>query len=237
MLARAATREHGDADAAAHGVVVVVVRSSCRVGRRRHVGRRDVRRRRRASRRRSGPPGVLPGGSCEMTTPSNVSTSVSCCVTATLKPGGLQRRPRVGDASGRHVRHGVVCGPFETESVTDEPLRRRRVARRALGDDDPRPAGRSRRRRDRRRSPADWSCGAPRVVEPTTVGTAIGFGPVEKLIRTDAPSTSTVPARGSCAVTMPDGARRAPRPLRVEAALRQRPRPRRRATCRRRRAR
>ena len=41
-----------------------------------------------------------------------------------------------------------------------------------------------------------WSSGLP-----TTLGTATGAGPFETLIRTELPTTSFVPAFGSCAVT------------------------------------
>ena len=47
-------------------------------------------------------------------------------------------------------------------------------------------------------SDAAWSYGSP-----TTFGTATGFGPFETLIRTWVPSTTTVPAPGDCAVTVP----------------------------------
>ena len=65
---------------------------------------------------------LLPTGSWEITTPSNVSTSVSCFVTFTLNPAAF--RVAVASACVWPVTSGsgVVCGPFETDRLTVEPL-------------------------------------------------------------------------------------------------------------------
>src|SRR6476659_444090 len=65
---------------------------------------------------------VLPGGSCEITTPSNVSTSVSCRVTATLKPAALSVAFASASVWPVTSGSGDVCGPFETERLTVEPF-------------------------------------------------------------------------------------------------------------------
>ena len=116
----------------------------------------------------------------------------------------VERRP-VRSSSRCPVTSGTadVVGPFETESVTVEPRE---------PSDPPdgscrvtSPAARSESTSIRetskpaeRSSAAAWSYGAP-----TTLGTVTGLGPLDTLIRTCVPSTTTVPALGDWAVTEP----------------------------------
>ena len=104
---------------------------------------------------------VLPGGSWEMTTPSKVSTSVSCFVTATLKPAAFSVAFASASRLAGHVGSGEVCGPFETERLTVEPFVGERRAARHLARRRPRPAGCSRRRCARPRSRRPGAAGAP----------------------------------------------------------------------------
>ena len=72
-----------------------------------------------------------------MTTLSNVSTSVSCCVTLTLKPAAVSVAFASACVCPVTSGSGVVCGPFETERLTVEPLVAVDVAARHLAHDDP----------------------------------------------------------------------------------------------------
>ncbi len=69
----------------------------------------------------SGSASLSAGGSCEITTPSSVSSSVSCRVTPTRKPAA--RSVARASATVWKETSGTVTvdGPCETESVTDEP--------------------------------------------------------------------------------------------------------------------
>ena len=114
-----------------------------------------------------------------MTTPSKVSTSVSCGVTVTLNPAAVS--VAFASASVRPVTSGsgVVCGPFETESVTVEPFVAVDDPARNLADDDPGglvalDVG------SRDREPGGLELlERGRVVEADDGGTATCFGPVE----------------------------------------------------------
>src|SRR5207247_4600649 len=147
-----------------------------------------------------------PCGSCEITTLSKVGSAVSCRITFTLKPEPSSVARAVSTSWLVTSGTPLVFGPFETCRVTVVPL---------VAKDPP---------------PGDWPttvsfgwsestcCGGPMAKPapcstetadgygcPTTLGTAIGFGPFETLMRTDEPSTRTVPALGSCAVTVCPG--------------------------------
>ena len=110
-----------------------------------------------------------------------------------------RRRRSAGDVGARSP-----SSAFETESVTDEPFD---AVELPGGSCDDSPAGRLDSTVTRPTvNLADWSCWPrPRTSGRRRSGRRPGLGPLETLIRTDEPSTSTVPDRGFCAVTIPDG--------------------------------
>jgi hypothetical protein len=65
---------------------------------------------------------AVAAGSCEITTPSKVSTSVSCFVTCTLNPAAFSGRGRILLRLAVTSGSGDVCGPFETDRLTVEPF-------------------------------------------------------------------------------------------------------------------
>src|SRR4029078_5442652 len=65
---------------------------------------------------------LLPTGSWEITMPSNVSTAVSCFVASTLNRAGVSRARAACCVCPVTSGSGVVCGPFETDRLTVEPL-------------------------------------------------------------------------------------------------------------------
>ena len=144
-----------------------------------------------------------PVGSWEMTMPSSVGSSVSWSTTLTLKPEASSVDRAV--ASSDDVTSGidVVVGPFETVSVTVEPLAASELPFGSWPTTTSFGWSSSTSRRATAK-PAPWSCDAAwSYRSPTTDGTATGFGPFETLMRTVEPSITTVPPLGACAVTIP----------------------------------
>ena len=156
---------------------------------------------------------VPPIGSCEITMPSRVGSSVSSSDDARPEPGRLERclcdrHVLVRDVGNRRRRRAPArpraspWSPSSCSTLRSDPGRRRSPSRA------PR-----RRRRERRTKPARWSSEAAcSYGRPMTLGTVTGFGPRETLIRTGVPSTTTVPGAGDWPVTVPGPCPSRPRP-------------------------
>ena len=147
---------------------------------------------------------ALPAGSWLITSPSSASSSVSCSVTLDLKPAARNVARASATLCSETSGTVVVFGPWETESVTEEP--REAVELPGGSWSTTSPAGRLLSTAARPTvKPAACSCAAAvSYVCPITAGTATGFGPLDTLTRTEAPSTTILPGGGSCAVTMSD---------------------------------
>ena len=65
---------------------------------------------------------LLPAGSWDITSPSRDSSSVSCRTTATLKPAARSVARASGPVCSETSGTVTVVGPFETDSVTEEPF-------------------------------------------------------------------------------------------------------------------
>ena len=139
VLARASAGEHGDAERARVTVssaasVVVVVSVGVVGGRRR---RRHVDCRRTASRPCSDPAGCCPADPARSRRRRTSRRRCPAGSPSTLKPAAFSVAFASASVWPVTSGSGVVCGPFETERLTVEPLRRRRRAARHLADDDP----------------------------------------------------------------------------------------------------
>src|SRR5919202_6533452 len=143
------------------------------------------------------------GGSWSSTIPFRLGSFVSWGTTFTLKPDCLRIEEAVFWSSVVTSGTAVVFGPFDTVSVTVEPLGANVLPFGSWSVTVPEGSFESLSTRSTRK-PFAWSSElACAKGMPTTGGTATGAGPLETLIRTFEPFTTFTPGPGACATTVP----------------------------------
>jgi hypothetical protein len=149
----------------------------------------------------------VPGeGSCEITIPSSDGSLVSSCCTFTLKPDATSWLRAVSMSVFSTFGTPVVCGPFDTVSVTVEPLDAKLPPAGCCSITMPAAAALESTSLRATAKPSACSCEAAESYElPRTSGIPIGLGPLETLIRTFVFSVTFTPPFGSCAMTVSAG--------------------------------